>query len=170
MLNRVVLVGRLTRDVELRYTSSGVAVGSFTIAVNRSFTNQAGEREADFVSAVIWRKAAENFANFTGKGAQVAIEGRLQTRNYENNQGQKVYVTEVVVDNFDLLESKADSDARRASQGQSLDQIPDMPTAANDNQTSSLPSIDEGNADNSSDPFAANNNGSIDISDDDLPF
>lgn len=170
MLNRVVLVGRLTRDVELRYTSSGVAVGSFTIAVNRSFTNQAGEREADFVSAVIWRKAAENFANFTGKGAQVAIEGRLQTRNYENNQGQKVYVTEVVVDNFDLLESKADSDARRASQGQSLDQIPDMPTAANDNQTSSLPPIDEGNPDNSSDPFAANNNGSIDISDDDLPF
>ena len=119
MINRVVLIGRLTRDVELRYTQSGTAVGTFSLAVNRQFTNQAGEREADFINAVIWRKAAENFANFTGKGALVAIEGRLQTRNYENNQGQRVYVTEVVVDNFSLLESRAESDKRRAQNGSS---------------------------------------------------
>ncbi len=106
MLNRAVLTGRLTRDVDLRYTQSGTAVGSFTLAVDRSFTNQQGEREADFINCVIWRKSAENFANFTHKGALVGIDGRIQTRNYENQQGQRVYVTEVVVDNFALLEPR----------------------------------------------------------------
>ncbi|PVY81998.1 single-stranded DNA-binding protein [Convivina intestini] len=118
MINRVVLTGRLTKDVELRYTQSGTAVGTFTIAVQRSFKNENNERESDFIDAVIWRKAAENFANFTGKGALVAVEGRLQTRNYENNQGQRVYVTELVVDNFSLLESRAEADKRRAENGQ----------------------------------------------------
>ncbi|WP_271295245.1 single-stranded DNA-binding protein, partial [Weissella confusa] len=84
MINRVVLVGRLTKDVELRYTTSGAAAGSFTLAVNRQFTNSNGERETDFINGVIWRKSAENFANFTSKGSLVAVEGRLQTRNYEN--------------------------------------------------------------------------------------
>ena len=88
-MNTVQLVGRLTRDVELRFTSSGTAVGSFTIAVNRNFTNQQGEREADFISCVIWRKAAENLANFTRKGSLIAIDGRLQTRSYDNQQGQR---------------------------------------------------------------------------------
>ncbi|CAK1227498.1 Single-stranded DNA-binding protein (Ssb) [Fructobacillus tropaeoli] len=143
MINRVVLIGRMTKDVELRYTQSGTAVGSFTLAVNRPFKNSDGEREADFINAVIWRKPAENFANFTGKGAQVAIEGRLQTRNYENNQGQRVYVTEVVVDNFSLLESKAEADKRREENGTSQ------------------------SAQQSSAPV---NNGGIDISDDDIPF
>ena len=109
MINRVVLIGRLTKDVEVRYTQSGVAVGTFSLAVNRQFTNASGEREADFINAVIWRKAAENFANFTHKGALVAIEGRLQTRNYEDGNGKRVYVTEVVADNFSLLEKKSDS-------------------------------------------------------------
>ena len=108
MINRVVLIGRLTKDVEVRYTQSGVAVGTFSLAVNRPFTNASGEREADFINAVIWRKAAENFANFTHKGALVAIEGRLQTRNYEDGNGKRVYVTEVVADNFSLLEKKSD--------------------------------------------------------------
>ncbi|MFT8598814.1 MAG: single-stranded DNA-binding protein [Leuconostoc pseudomesenteroides] len=108
MINRVVLIGRLTKDVEVRYTQSGVAVGTFSLAVNRQFTNASGEREADFINAVIWRKAAENFANFTHKGALVAIEGRLQTRNYEDGNGNRVYVTEVVADNFSLLEKKSD--------------------------------------------------------------
>ncbi len=117
MINRVVLVGRLTRDVELRYTTSGAAVGTFSLAVNRQFTNASGEREADFINAVIWRKSAENFAQFTSKGSLVAVEGRLQTRNYENQQGQRIYVTEVVVDNFSLLESRAESESRRSSQG-----------------------------------------------------
>lgn len=117
MINRVVLVGRLTKDVELRYTTSGAAAGSFTLAVNRQFTNSNGERETDFINGVIWRKSAENFANFTSKGALVAVEGRLQTRNYENQQGQRVYVTEVVVDSFSLLESKAESEQRRNQNG-----------------------------------------------------
>ena len=97
MINRTILVGRLTRDPELRYTNGGAAVATFTIAVNRQFTNQNGEREADFISCVIWRKAAENFANFTHKGSLVGIDGRIQTRNYENQQGVRVYVTMVVV-------------------------------------------------------------------------
>ncbi|MDF7637577.1 single-stranded DNA-binding protein [Leuconostocaceae bacterium ESL0958] len=179
MINRVVLIGRLTRDVELRYTQSGVAVGSFTLAVNRNFTNANGDREADFINAVIWRKAAENFANFTGKGAQVAIEGRLQTRNYENNQGQRVYVTEVVVDNFSLLESKADSERRRAQNGS---QAPAAGNQGFSNQSQSYngpadPFASQQNNNSqsgmnqaSSNPFAANNNSEIDISDDDLPF
>lgn len=118
MINRVVLTGRLTKDVNLRYTQSGVAVGSFTLAVNRQFTTKDGEREVDFINTVIWRKAAENFAKFTGKGALVAVEGRLQTRRYEDKDGKYVYVTEVVVDNFSLLESKIEADKRRAENEQ----------------------------------------------------
>lgn len=147
MINRVVLVGRLTRDVELKYTSNSAAVGTFSMAVNRQFTNANGDREADFINCVIWRKSAENFANFTKKGSLVGIEGRLQTRNYENQQGQRVYVTEVVVDNFSLLESRASgqSDAK--------------PNANTQNQTQSKPT----------DAFA-NKGQAMDISDDDLPF
>ena len=107
MINRVVLVGRLTKNPDLRYTQSGSAVASFTVAVERPFTNQNGDRDGDFINCVMWRKAAENFANFTHKGSMVAVEGRLQTRSYENQQGVRVYVTEVVVDNFSLLETKA---------------------------------------------------------------
>lgn len=114
MINRVVLVGRLTKEVELRYTQSGKAAGSFTIAVNRQFTNQQGEREADFINAVIWGKGAENLANFTHKGSLIGVEGRVQTRNYENQQGTRVYVTEVVVDNFSLLEPKSANDGRQS--------------------------------------------------------
>lgn len=106
MINRVVLVGRLTKDVELRYTTSGAAVGSFSLAVNRQFTSANGERETDFINATIWRKSAENLAQFTHKGSLIGIDGRLQIRNYEDKQGKRVYVTEVIVDNFLLLEPK----------------------------------------------------------------
>ena len=106
MINRVVLTGRLTRDPELKYTQSGNAVCSFTLAVDRQFRNQNGDREADFINCVIWRKSAENFSNFTHKGSMVGVDGRIQVRNYENQQGQRVYVTEVIVDNFALLESR----------------------------------------------------------------
>lgn len=106
MINRTVLVGRLTNDPELRYTGSGVAVATFTVAVNRQFTNSQGEREADFIRCQMWRKAAENFCNFTHKGSLVGIDGRIQTRSYDNQQGTRVYVTEVIADNFSLLESK----------------------------------------------------------------
>ncbi|USS93974.1 single-stranded DNA-binding protein (plasmid) [Fructilactobacillus ixorae] len=106
MINTVVLTGRLTRDIDLRYTQSGAAVGSFNLAVNRNFKNNNGDIEADFVNCVIWRKSAENLANFVHKGSLIGVEGRLQTRNYENKQGQKVYVTEVVVNQFTLLEPR----------------------------------------------------------------
>lgn len=108
MINNVVLTGRLTRDLDLKYTQSGTAVGSFSVAVERDFKNAQGERETDFINCVIWRKSAENLAKFTKKGSLVGLEGKIQTRNYENNQGQRVYVTEVVIDNFSLLESKKD--------------------------------------------------------------
>nr|DAY37077.1 MAG TPA: Single strand binding protein [Caudoviricetes sp.] len=106
MINNVVVVGRLTRAVDLRYTSNGTAYASFTLATDRDFKNQNGERETDFINCVMWRKPAENFAKFTHKGSQVGIEGRIQTRNYENQQGQKVYVTEVLAENFSLLEPR----------------------------------------------------------------
>jgi len=183
MINRVVLVGRLTRDVELRYTTSGAAVGSFTIAVNRQFTNANGERDTDFVNAVIWRKSAENFANFTSKGSLVGIEGRIQTRNYENQQGQRVYVTEVVVDNFSLLESRAESEARRSHNGSnntnnfgggqqrsqgnfnsSAAQNPFGAPASSGNVFNGSSASSQ----SSNDPFSGGQE--IDISDDDLPF
>ncbi|MFS8949319.1 single-stranded DNA-binding protein [Streptococcus australis] len=106
MLNSVVLVGRLTKDPELRYTPSNQAVATFSLAVNRRFKNQNGEREADFINCVIWRQQAENLANWGKKGNLIGITGSIQTRNYENQQGQRVYVTEVVAENFQLLESQ----------------------------------------------------------------
>ena len=106
MINNVVLVGRMTRDAELRYTPSNVAVATFTLAVNRTFKSQNGEREADFINCVMWRQQAENLANWAKKGSLIGVTGRIQTRNYENNDGQRVYVTEVVAENFQMLESR----------------------------------------------------------------
>ena len=114
MINNVVLVGRLTRDPELRYTPSNVAVATFSLAVNRNFKNQAGDYEADFISCIMWRQQAENFANWLKKGALVGITGRIQTRIYDNQQGQRVYVTEVVAESFQILEKK-DNSANNAS-------------------------------------------------------
>ena len=193
MINRTILVGRLTRDPELRYTNGGAAVATFTIAVNRQFTNQNGEREADFISCVIWRKAAENFANFTHKGSLVGIDGRIQTRNYENQQGVRVYVTEVVVENFSLLESRAESERHQSANGgsgnnnynnnnngysnQGQNAAPQQSSANNNNpfgngnngNASSAAPSSSANNNNQADPFA-NNGDQIDISDDDLPF
>ena len=149
MINRTVLVGRLTRDPELRTTGSGLAVASFTLAVDRQYTNSNGERDADFINCVIWRKAAENFCNFTSKGSLVGIDGRLQTRSYDNKDGQRVFVTEVVVDNFSLLESRKDSNGSTGAN-----------TTTNDNN---------GQNAKKSDPFA-NSGKAIEISNDDLPF
>ena len=106
MINNVVLIGRLTRDVDLRYTPSNIAVATFNLAVNRNFKNQDSEREADFINCVMWQKSADNLANWTRKGMLIGVTGRIQTRSYENQQGQRVYVTEVVADNFQLLESR----------------------------------------------------------------
>ena len=105
-MNKVVLIGRLTRDPELRYTSSNIPSATFSVAVNRPFENQSGVREADFINIVVWRKQAENVKKYITKGNLVAIEGRIQTRNYDDKDGKKVYVTEVVADNVQFLESK----------------------------------------------------------------
>ncbi|HEL1640786.1 TPA: single-stranded DNA-binding protein [Streptococcus suis] len=119
MINNVTLIGRLTRDVELRYTPNNVAVGAFTLAVNRNFKNAAGDREADFINCVIWNKQAENLANWTKKGHLLGITGRIQTRSYDNQQGQCVYVTEVVAESFQLLE-KRDNSANYSSMDEQM--------------------------------------------------
>lgn len=108
MINNVVLVGRLTRDPELRYTPQNKAVATFTLAVNRNFKNQNGEREADFINCILWNQPAENLANWAQKGMLIGVTGRIHTRNYENQQGQRVYVTEVMANNFQMLESRKD--------------------------------------------------------------
>lgn len=112
MLNRVVLIGRLSRDPELRYTPSGVATCSFNLAVERNFTNSQGEKETDFINIVTWRQLAENCANYLRKGRLIALEGRIQVRSYDNNEGRRVYVTEVVADNVRFLESKKEDRPR----------------------------------------------------------
>src|SRR5699024_5758502 len=105
-MNRFVGVGRLTKDVSLNYTQNGKAVANYTVAINRPFKNQQGENEADFINGVVWGKGAENLANYMKKGSQIGIDGRLQTRTYENNNGQTVFVTEVVADSVQFLESR----------------------------------------------------------------
>lgn len=117
MINSVCLVGRLTRDPELKYTGNNIAVASFSLAVNRNFKDANGEREADFINCVIWRQQAENLANWAKKGALIGITGRIQTRSYENQQGQRVYVTEVVAENFQILESRAAREGGNANGG-----------------------------------------------------
>ncbi len=114
-MNKVFLIGRLTRDPELRYTGSNVAVASFSLAVNRNYTNQAGEREADFINIVVWRKQAENVKNYLSQGSQVAIDGRIQTRSYDGEDGKKKYVTEVVADNVEFLGTKSSNQNSQAS-------------------------------------------------------
>lgn len=118
MLNSTCLVGRLTKDPELRYTPSNQAVATFSLAVNSNFKSQNGEREADFINCVIWRQQAENLANWAKKGALIGITGQIRTRNFENQQGQRVYVTEVVANDFQLLESRKDREGGQ-SQGYS---------------------------------------------------
>ena len=106
MINRVVLVGRLTKDVDLKYTPSGVAMARFTLAVNRTFSNQQGEREADFINCLVWRKQAENAANYLNKGSLCEIEGRIQTGIYERQDGKRVYTTDIVADSVQFLEPR----------------------------------------------------------------
>lgn len=109
MINQVTLVGRMTRDPELRYTPEGTAVANFTLAVNRNFKNTDGEYETDFIQCNVWRKAAENTANYCRKGSLIGITGRMQSRQFENREGQKVYVTEVVVERVQFLEPKKEA-------------------------------------------------------------
>ena len=162
-MNKVFLIGRLTRDPELRYTGNNVAVASFSLAVNRNFTNASGEREADFINIVVWRKQAENVKNYLSQGSQVAIDGRIQVRNYEDNEGQRRYVTEVVADNVEFLGTKGSNGNGGSNMGGTT-------------SPSSEPTpYDFGGApeakgtDVDSNPFA-DFGSSIEISDDELPF
>ena len=156
MINNVTVVGRLTRAVDLRYTSNGTAYASFTLATDRDFKNQNGERETDFINCVMWRKPAENLANYTKKGSLIGIEGRIQTRNYDNQQGQRVYVTEVLAEKLHFLESsKTANNGVLSNEGTNT-------LGINKNQNSS------GNFANS-DPFTGSGD-VIDVLDSDLPF
>ncbi|EAD5424997.1 single-stranded DNA-binding protein [Listeria monocytogenes] len=160
MMNRVVLVGRLTKDPELRYTPAGVAVATFTLAVNRTFTNQQGEREADFIQCVVWRKPAENVANFLKKGSMAGVDGRIQTRNYEDNDGKRVFVTEVVAESVQFLDSKNNN-----AEGATSNDYQSEANYSNNNKTSSY----RADTSQNSDSFA-NEGKPIDINPDDLPF
>lgn len=191
MINNVTLVGRLTKNPELRYTGNGIAVLSFTLAVERNYKNAQGDRETDFINCVAWRGTAETLANFAVQGSLLGIIGSIQTRNYDNNEGRTIYVTEVLVDNFQMLEPKSVTDNRRAQSGgggqrsnysnQSSNQgfnqnqssnytsnnQSQQSSYQNSNQSNDNPFADVNFGDN--DPFEANDD-VTDISDDDLPF
>ena len=158
MINRAVLLGRLTKDPELRYTSSGIAVTTFTLAIDRRTSNQQGERETDFIPIVAWRQLGELCANYLKKGQQAAVEGRIQVRNYENKEGRKVYVTEIVADNVQVL-------GGGSGQGQA--------SRSNEYEAPAPFGSDQRNRGGQTpfekNPFAGSQS-PIDISDDDLPF
>ncbi|KAA9534115.1 single-stranded DNA-binding protein [Listeria monocytogenes] len=151
MMNRVVLVGRLANDPDLKYTPNGVAVATFRLAVNRTFTNQQGEREADFINCVVWRKPAENAANYLKKGSLAGVDGRVQTRNYEGQDGKRVYVTEIVAESVQFLEPRNSSyNTSNQNEGNYSNQTKNEPhRAASQSQADGRP---------------------IEINDDDLPF
>ena len=119
MINRVILFGRMTRDPQLRRTPQGDAVASFTLAVNRNYTTKEGQQQADFINCIVWKKQAENVDKYCSKGSLVGVEGRIQTRSYENNQGQKVYVVEVVCDSVQFLETKKNDNERNSFDNES---------------------------------------------------
>ncbi|WP_080871729.1 single-stranded DNA-binding protein [Oceanobacillus timonensis] len=145
-MNNVNLIGRLTKDVDLRYTSNGVAVANFSIAVNRPFSNQQGNNDADFFNCVVWRRIAENTANYCKKGSQVGISGRLQSRSFDGQDGKKVYITEVVAENVQFLDTRNGNDNNKQKEQNKSD--------LQNNQSNS-----------------SNENGEpVDIDNDDLPF
>ncbi|MCF8567411.1 single-stranded DNA-binding protein [Alicyclobacillus tolerans] len=157
MLNRVILIGRLTADPELRYTQSGTAVASFTLAVDRARANQAGERETDFINIVVWQKLGELCAQYLKKGRMAAVDGRLQIRSYENREGQKVRVAEIVAQSVRFLDRGNDNGHSNGGQTNTP-----RSTTNSGSANHSAPSYDD-------DPFADDTN-TIDISNDDLPW
>lgn len=163
MINRTVLVGRLVRDPEYRTTPSGVQVASFTLAVNRTFTNQQGEREADYINCVVFRKTAENVNQYLSKGKLAGVDGRLQSRSYDNKEGQKVFVTEVVCDNVQFLEPKDSQNGSNSYQNGTSYQKGNNYTQNNQNVQQGQ---NKAKYDQQNNPF---NNGS-DFDDEDLPF
>ena len=157
-MNKAILIGRLTKDPELRTTPTGRNVCQFSVAVSRNFTNANGEREADFINCVVWDKQAENLVKYQKKGNQIAVEGRIQTRNYDDKDGKKVYVTEILASNISFLDSKGTG----ATGNTSFNNLPEPPmvdTSSNNMETVSV----------EKDPFEAFGD-SIEISVNDLPF
>ncbi len=148
-MNKAIIIGRLTRDPEMRTTTSGVNSTSFTVAVSRNFTNQNGERDTDFINCVTWRKQAENVAKYCKKGTQVAVEGRIQTRSYDAQDGSKRYVTEIIADNVTFLGGRG--------------------AEVNDSNNYVGPEMDMATTDISEDPFK-DFGSEVALSDDDLPF
>lgn len=156
-MNKVMLIGRLVKDPELKMTENTKReVCQFTIAVNRPYTNDDGERKADFINCVVWDKLAENLSKYQKKGNQVAVEGRIQTRNYEDKDGKRVYVTEIISTNITFLDSKGTSD--------SVNNLEEPPVKAGPITREQIDSIPTEN-----DPFAAFGD-SIEVNDSDLPF
>lgn len=169
MINNTTLVGRLTKNPELRYTGSGTAVANFTLAVERNFKNAQGERESDFIECVAWRGTAETLANFAVKGSLIGITGNIQTRNYQNNEGRTIYVTEVVTDDFQMLEPKSVTDQRRNQAGGGQNVNPQSNQGQRNRQQTKPDDNPFANVDFSTDdPFATNND--VEIDDDSLPF
>lgn len=152
MINRIVLTGRITRDLDLKSTQGGHSVVGFTLAVDRARKNDNGEREADFIRCTAWNKTAETMSQYCGKGSLIGVDGRLQTRSYDDRNGQRVYITEVVVDHMSFLDSH---------NGQQGHQQPPTPPA----RQKPAPQQQGQQAD----PFAGSGQ-AADISDDDLPF
>lgn len=155
-MNKAILIGRLTKDPELRTTPTGRNVCQFSVAVSRNFTNANGEREADFINCVVWDKQAENLVKYQKKGNQIAVEGRIQTRNYDDKDGKKVYVTEIFVSNITFLDSKGSNDSVN-----NLEEPPVKPGPITTEQIDSMPAAN--------DPFASFGN-EVEINDSDLPF
>lgn len=133
MINRVILVGRLTKDPDLKITPSGAAVARFTLAVNRTFSNANGEKETDFINCTVWRKQAENTANFLKKGSLAGVEGRIQTGSYEGQDGKRIYTTEVVCDSVQFLEPKK---SQQGAQGNSSPPAEREPVNESESHTS----------------------------------
>lgn len=166
MINNVTIIGRTTKDIELRATSSGTNNASFILAVERNFKNANGEKETDFINCVAWRKTAEILAQYAPKGSMIGVRGRIQTRNYENNKGVRVYVTEVVADEVQLIDTR-NNNGTNANYYQ------------NNENNGGFNGGQQHSSVNTNDPFQNNsqgnlnanaNGGSINVTDDDLPF
>lgn len=160
MLNNVSLTGRLTKDPELRQSQNGLSIGNFTLAVNRTYKDNEGNTQADFINCVLFRKTAEVAKDYAFKGHLVGVTGRLQSRSYENKDGQRVFVTEVVVDNLALLETKNNQNQQN---GNNQYQQP------NNNYNRQQKNQYQQSNNQNDNPFN-NNGGNVDINDDDLPF
>ena len=161
-MNKAILIGRLTRDPELRTTPTGRNVCQFSVAVNRTYTNANGEREADFINCVVWDKQAENLVKYQKKGNQIAVDGRIQTRNYEDKDGKRVYVTEILANNISFLDSKGTN-----TSSNDFNSLPEPPREDSVSSSSNMNNMETVSVDK--DPFEAFGD-SIEISDNDLPF